>query len=59
MSDRIYPNTFVYPHRIGGFPFPPPVFETSDINWDYCIIGRFWDAREFSVELVQRLVSRY
>uniref|UniRef100_A0A803MZA7 Uncharacterized protein n=1 Tax=Chenopodium quinoa TaxID=63459 RepID=A0A803MZA7_CHEQI len=45
MSDKIFPNTFVYPHRIGAFP-SPPVYETSHLNWDFCVIGRFWDTQD-------------
>lgn len=59
MSDYEFPNTFVYPHRVGEFGEPLPFHETSFWDWTCCIIGRFKDDREFSLSLVHRLVSRY
>uniref|UniRef100_A0A803MGK8 DUF4283 domain-containing protein n=1 Tax=Chenopodium quinoa TaxID=63459 RepID=A0A803MGK8_CHEQI len=58
MSDRIFPRTFVYPHIVGCYEFPPSSFQ-DNFDWNCTVIGKFWDTRKFSVALVQRLVSRF
>uniref|UniRef100_A0A803MGW7 Uncharacterized protein n=1 Tax=Chenopodium quinoa TaxID=63459 RepID=A0A803MGW7_CHEQI len=59
-SRYIHPTTFVYPYYIGKNFEPLPTLEDeAPINWDCCVIGRVWDARNFSLSLYQRLVARF